>query len=240
MGNTLLKISNLSAGYDAGQVLNRIDLEIPKKSIVCLLGANGSGKTTTLRAISGMIWRQGRIFIDGKDISGLRTEQLVKVGISHVPEGRGTFLNLNVEENLLVGGYLAPTKKDARLRMEQVYGYFPRLKERRHQQAGTLSGGEQQMLAIGRTIMQAPKILLLDEPSFGLAPLIVNELFEIITLISRSTEMSVLLVEQNAKLALEMSSLAYFIENGSIVMSGLSSDMEHSEDIKRVYFGAAD
>ena len=182
----LLKVSNLQASYGQTRVLHGMDFVIDEGSITALLGANGAGKTTTLRALCNMVATVGEIYFDGKRIEAKATEDIVRLGIAHVPDGRGTFMNLSTEENLRVGAYVRRDKRAVELDFERIYAYFPRLKERRHQQAGTLSGGEQQMLAISRALMLRPKLLLLDEPSFGLAPLIVREIFNIMQSINES------------------------------------------------------
>jgi branched-chain amino acid transport system ATP-binding protein len=202
-----------------------------------LLGANGAGKTTALRALSGMVRATGDIRFDGRPIAGRPVEQIVRLGIAHVPQGRGTFVRQTVEENLQIG---AMTRRDSAaiaVDIDRVYGYFPRLKERRHQQAGTLSGGEQQMLAVGRGMMLRPRLMLLDEPSFGLAPLIVQELFEILRTLNREEKVSVLLVEQNASLALDLADHAYLIETGRLVIKGPARDIRNDETVRRSYLG---
>ena len=233
----LLYVEGLKAGYGAGQVLHGLDFAIPAGSVTTLLGANGAGKTTTLRAVCGTIQRSGTIRFDGKDISRTRTEDLVRLGIAHVPEGRGTFGSLSVEENLVLGTMGRKRPRDLAGEMEEIYGYFPRLKERHRQQAGTLSGGEQQMLAIGRALMLRPKLMLLDEPSFGLAPMIVEEVFDILGTIKDRMGVSMLLVEQNASVALDIADTAYLIETGRIVMSGASSDIMGDDSVRASYLG---
>jgi len=216
----ILELRNVDAAYGPTQILEAVDLAVEVRGITTLLGANGAGKTTTLRAICNMMVRvSGEIRFAGERIDGKATEEIVRRGIAHVPDGRGTFLDLTVEENLRIGAY---TRRDKRIAadLDQLYGYFPCLKERRRQQAGTLSGGEQQMLAISRALMLRPKLLLLDEPSFGLAPLIVQEIFRILRTINRNEGVSMLLVEQNANIALELADHAYLIETGCIVMGG--------------------
>jgi branched-chain amino acid transport system ATP-binding protein len=233
----LLTVRGLEASYGAFRVLHGLDFDIPEGGVTTLLGANGAGKTTTLRALCGLVQRSGTIEFDGRSIETMKTEDLVRLGIAHVPEGRGTFTQLSVEENLELG---AMTRKaDAALTadMDRIYDYFPRLKERRHQQAGTLSGGEQQMLAVGRAMMLKPRLMLLDEPSFGLAPLIVEEVFAILEDIRRTMNVSMLLVEQNASLALELADTAYLIETGNIALSGSAAELRDDESIRNSYLG---
>ena len=219
-------------------MLHGIDFALEEGGITTLLGANGAGKTTTLRALCGMIrTRRGRHASPAQPIAGRATEDIVRLGIAHVPEGRGTFIRLTVEENLAARRHDAPRPRRDRADIERVYGYFPRLKERRQQQAGTLSGGEQQMLAVGRALMLRPKLMLLDEPSFGLAPLIVQELFEILRTLNREERVSMLLVEQNAALALDLADHAYLLETGRIVMADPASDIREDENVRRAYLG---
>jgi len=233
----ILETRGLSAAYGPTQVRQQIDLVVEKGGIVTLLGANGAGKTTTLRAICNMMVRlSGEIRFNDQRIDTKATEDIVRLGIGHVPDGRGTFVSLTVEENLRLGAY---TRRDRQVAQdfERVYGYFPRLKERRHQQAGTLSGGEQQMLAISRALMLRPKLLLLDEPSFGLAPLIVQEIFRILRTINTQDGVSMLLVEQNANIALELADHAYLLETGRMVMHGPSAVISSDESVRRAYLG---
>ncbi len=235
--SAVLELKGLTAAYGATRVLHAIDLAVDEGGIVTLLGANGAGKTTTLRAICNMMVRSsGEIRFNGQRIDAKATEDIVRLGIAHVPDGRGTFVHLSVEENLRLGAY---TRRDKRVAedLERVYGYFPRLKERRYQQAGTLSGGEQQMLAISRALMLRPKLLLLDEPSFGLAPLIVAEIFRILRAINQQEGVSMLLVEQNANIALELADHAYLLETGRIIMSGPSTVISSDESVRRAYLG---
>ena len=234
----LLEVRGLHAAYGPTRVLQGIDLDVAQGEVVALLGANGAGKTTTLRALCQMmVSTQGSITLAGQRIDGRATEQIAKAGVGHVPDGRGTFLGLTTEENLRLGAYARASRAGADADMERVYGYFPRLKERRAQQAGTLSGGEQQMLAIGRALMGKPRLLLLDEPSFGLAPLIVKDIFAIMRRINQEEGVSILLVEQNAKLALELASTAYLIETGRIVLSGPSAEIRSNDAVRRAYLG---
>ena len=233
----LLEVSGLHAAYGPTRVLHGIDFSLEDGSITALLGANGAGKTTTLRALCGMVKTQGGIRFCGEAIAGRATEDIVRLGIAHVPDGRGTFVNLTTEENLRLGAYTRKDKGAIAGDFERIYGFFPRLKERRHQQAGTLSGGEQQMLAVSRALMLRPKLLLLDEPSFGLAPLIVKEIFTIMREINRTEKVSILLVEQNAAMALDLADRAYLIETGKVVLSGSAEEIKQNEAIRRSYLG---
>ena len=233
----LLEVKGLHGSYGESKVLHGLDFEVAEGGVTALLGANGAGKTTTLRAISGMIRVSGDISFAGRPIAGMATEDVAALGVAHVPDGRGTFMELTVEENLKLGAYLRRDKAAVARDLEQVFELFPRLKERLSQQAGTLSGGEQQMLAIARAMLLAPKLLLLDEPSFGLAPLIVREIFEILGRIVRETKLSLLVVEQNASLALAIADQAYLLETGRIVMSGAAADIAKDETLRRSYLG---
>jgi branched-chain amino acid transport system ATP-binding protein len=233
----LLQASELNAFYGSIQVLFGLGLEVEDGGITTLLGANGAGKTTTLRSLSGMCRTNGEIRFDGKAIAGRATEDIVRLGIAHVPQGRGTFSRQTVEENLQIGAMTRRGRADIAADEERVYGYFPRLKERRTQQAGTLSGGEQQMLAVGRAMMLRPRLMLLDEPSFGLAPLIVEELFGILRTLNRTEKVSMLLVEQNAALALDLADHAYLIETGRLVMEGPARQLRDDDNIRRAYLG---
>ena len=233
----LLEVRGLRAFYGQTQALHGIEFELDEGGITTLLGANGAGKTTTLRAICGMVRTQGDVIFEGKPILGRSTEDIVRLGIAHVPEGRGTFVRLSVEENLQLGAMTRRDRPGIAADMERVYGYFPRLGERRAQQAGTLSGGEQQMLAVGRALMLRPRLMLLDEPSFGLAPLIVQELFQILRTVNRESRVSMLLVEQNASLALGLAEHAYLLETGRVVMSGAAREIREDENVRRSYLG---
>ncbi|MEI7569403.1 MAG: ABC transporter ATP-binding protein [Alcaligenaceae bacterium] len=233
----LLDVANLNAWYGPNQVLFDLNFELKVGGITTILGANGAGKTTTLRAVCQMVQTSGSITFVDKRIDGKLTEDIVRVGIAHVPDGRGTFTALTVEENMKLGAYTRKDRHEVQADIERMYGRFPRLKERYRQQAGTLSGGEQQMLAISRALMLRPRLLLLDEPSFGLAPLVVKEIFEIMREISRVDQVSMLLVEQNATLALNLADHAYLLETGKIVLSGSSADIKADESIRRVYLG---
>jgi branched-chain amino acid transport system ATP-binding protein len=233
----LLEARELCAFYGATQVLFGLDLGVDEGGITTLLGANGAGKTTTLRSLSGMCRTNGEIRFDGKAIGARATEDIVRLGIAHVPQGRGTFSRQTVEENLQIGAMTRHDRKGIAADVERVYGYFPRLKERRRQQAGTLSGGEQQMLAVGRAMMLRPRLMLLDEPSFGLAPLIVEELFDILRTLNKNEKVCMLLVEQNAALALDLADHAYLIETGRLVMEGPAQRLRDDENIRRSYLG---
>jgi branched-chain amino acid transport system ATP-binding protein len=232
-----LEISGLHASYGQTRVLHGISLGMEEGTITTLLGANGAGKTTTLRALCGMVRTEGEIRFGGERIDGRATEDIVRLGVAHVPDGRGTFVNLSTEENLRLGAYVRRDKGAVEQDLKRVYGYFPRLKERREQQAGTLSGGEQQMLAVSRALMLRPKLMLLDEPSFGLAPLIVKELFGILRAVNERERVSMLVVEQNAAMALELADHAYVIETGRVVLSGTSDDIKKDDAVRRSYLG---
>jgi len=233
----LLEAKRMDAYYGPVQVLYGVDIEVVSGGITTLLGANGAGKTTTLRSLTGMTDTKGEIRFDGRSIAGRATEDIVRLGIAHVPQGRGTFVRETVEENLQIGAMTRRGGAAIAADVERVYGYFPRLKERRRQQAGTLSGGEQQMLAVGRALMLRPKLMLLDEPSFGLAPLLVQELFGILRTLNRDEGVSMLIVEQNAALALDLADHAYLMETGKLVMSGPSRQLRDNETIRRSYLG---
>jgi branched-chain amino acid transport system ATP-binding protein len=236
--SAILDIESLSAAYGETKVLHGVSLAVEEGGITALLGANGAGKTTLLRAICNMMVRlDGTIRFAGAPLRGLATEAIARRGIAHVPDGRGTFAHLSVEENLQLGAYTRGDRAGIADDFARIYGYFPRLQERRRQQAGTLSGGEQQMLAIGRALMMRPKLLLLDEPSFGLAPLIVKEIFRILAAINESEKMSMLLVEQNANLALDLADHAYLLETGTIVMGGEAAVIAGNETVRRAYLG---
>ena len=233
----LLEVKNLNAGYGQTRVLHGMDFAIEKGSITALLGANGAGKTTTLRALCAMVKTQGEVHFDGQRIDTRSTEDIVRLGVAHVPDGRGTFLNLSTEENLRLGAYTRRDRKAVDADLERVYGYFPRLRERRGQQAGTLSGGEQQMLAVSRALMLAPKLMLLDEPSFGLAPMLVKELFSILRDIREREGVSMMLVEQNAAMALDLADHAYLIETGRVVLSGTADTLKRDDSVRKAYLG---
>jgi len=237
MANVLLKVENLTVNYDAIRALKGISFEVEQGEIITLIGANGAGKTTTLHAISNILKKaQGSVIFDSVDISSMPPDRIVSTGLVQVPEGRRIFANLSVRDNLEMGAY---SRKDPfREDMEKVFNIFPRLKERVRQIAGTLSGGEQQMLAIGRALMARPRLLLLDEPSMGLAPILVDEIFSIIKGINE-TGTTILLVEQNAYKALNLASRAYILETGEIVKSGRAADLIKDEAIIAAYLGGS-
>jgi len=232
-----LEAKSLHAAYGQTRVLHGISFAMEEGTITTLLGANGAGKTTTLRALCGMVKTEGEIRFGGQRIDGRATEDIVRLGIAHVPDGRGTFVNLTTEENLRLGAYTRKDRSAVEGDLERIYGYFPRLKERRMQQAGTLSGGEQQMLAVSRAMMLKPKLMLLDEPSFGLAPLIVRELFSILRTVNEREHVSMLVVEQNASMALNLADHAYLIETGRVVLSGTAEEIKQNDAVRRSYLG---
>lgn len=236
MSNSLLSARKLCAFYGATRVLHGLDFDIAEGGVTALLGANGAGKTSTLRALSGMIQTTGDVTFAGKPIGGSATENVARLGIAHVPEGRGTFSRMTVDENLQLGAMSRGDRPGIAADIDRVYGYFPKLRERARQQAGTLSGGEQQMLAIGRALMMRPRLMLLDEPSFGLAPLIVEEVYAILRKLNEEG-VSMLLVEQNATVALELADHAYLIETGEIVMNGTAEEIGRDENVRRAYLG---
>jgi branched-chain amino acid transport system ATP-binding protein len=233
----LLEVQQLEAQYRWTKVLHGVDFAVEEGGITTILGANGAGKTTTLRAVCGMIKTAGEVRFDGRRIDGRATEDIVRLGIAHVPEGRGTFVNLTVDENLRLGAYGRRERSTLHADFERVYGHFPVLRERRGQVAGTLSGGEQQMLAVARALMLRPRLLLLDEPSLGLAPIVVREIFRIVRAINRDEGVSVLLVEQNAAIALGLADHAYLLETGRVVMSGAAAELGRDESVRRSYLG---
>ena len=233
----LLEVNKLCASYGATQVLYDVDFSLQAGHITAILGANGAGKTTTLRALCQVVKTSGSVVLDGTQVVGKSTEAVVRMGVAHVPDGRGTFAGLSVEENLRLGAYARGNKAEMLQDMERMFTRFPILKQRRHQQAGTLSGGEQQMLAISRALMLRPKLLLLDEPSFGLAPLIVAEIFRIMRTINKEDGVSMLLVEQNASLALDLADHAYLLETGHVALSGPSDTIKNDESVRRAYLG---
>ncbi len=235
--SALLEVSNLYAGYGGVRVLHGLSFRVEPASVTALLGANGAGKTTVLRAICAMVETEGEIRFDGTRIDGRNTEDIARLGIAHVPDGRGTFLDLTTEENLRLGAYTRKDRGAVASDLERVFEYFPRLRERRRQQAGTLSGGEQQMLALSRALMLRPRLMLLDEPSFGLAPLAVQELFAILRAIREQEAVSMLLVEQNAAMALELADRAYLIETGRLVLSGSAGELKRDDGVRRAYLG---
>jgi branched-chain amino acid transport system ATP-binding protein len=236
---TLLALEQLHVSYGGIRAVKGIDLQVSQGELVCLIGANGAGKTTTLRAITGLVPpASGRVLYDGQPINGLRTHQIARRGLALVPEGRGVFAQLTIEENLAMGAYARKDAAGVAADVERAFTLFPRLKERRRQTAGTLSGGEQQMLAIGRALMSRPRLLLLDEPSMGLAPMMVERIFEVIRGIS-AEGVTLLLVEQNARLALEASHRAYVLEGGLVTLSGEARTLLHDSRIREAYLGEA-
>jgi branched-chain amino acid transport system ATP-binding protein len=237
MMGALLEVEGLEAFYGRTKALHGVSFSMEEGGITTVLGANGAGKTTTLRAISAMVKTGGSIRFAGERIDGRSTEEIVGRGVAHVPEGRGTFVDLSVEENLRLGGWARKDRAGARPDMERVFAYFPILRERRRQQAGTLSGGEQQMLAISRALMLRPRLLLLDEPSLGLAPMLVQEIFRILRAINRESGVSILLVEQNAALALDLADHVFLLETGRVVLAGASDVLKRDDAIRRSYLG---
>jgi branched-chain amino acid transport system ATP-binding protein len=232
----MLELKKVAGGYGPVRVLHGLDLFVEEHEVVVVLGANGAGKTTMLRAISGVIPTKGEIFFDGQRISGRRSDAIAKAGISHVPQGRGTFSDLTVEENLRLG---AISRRDRGVGpdLDRWFGAFPRLKDRRGQTAGNLSGGEQQMLAIARAMMARPRLLLLDEPSLGLAPIITREVFDRLGELNREEGLTILVVEQNANLALDIGHRGYVLETGSIATSGSAAGLKGNEDVRKAYLG---
>jgi branched-chain amino acid transport system ATP-binding protein len=237
MAAALLEMEDVRAGYGPTSVLHGISLSVPDGEIVSLLGANGAGKTTTLRAITSGVHWSGSIKFAGRSLSKVRTEDVVRAGIAHVPEGRGILTELTVEENLKLGSHMRRDGPAVRKDYDRVFEYFPVLRERRRLSASTLSGGEQQMLAVARALLMRPKLMLLDEPSLGLAPMIVRAIFEIIKAINQTDRVAVLLVEQNARLALEISTQAYVLEVGRVAIKGASADLKGNESVRRSYLG---
>ncbi len=234
---TLLEAENLEAHYGSTKVLHGLGFAVEAGGITAILGANGAGKTTTLRAVCGMVKTAGTLRFEGRRIDGKPTEEIVRLGIAHTPEGRGTFMDLTVQENLRLGAYVRKDRGAIAGDFERIYQYFPVLGQRQGQQAGTLSGGEQQMLAVARALMSRPRLLLLDEPSLGLAPILTREIFRIVRAINKDEGVSVLLVEQNAAMALELADHAYLLETGRVVMSGPSADLQRDDSIRRSYLG---
>src|SRR5262247_4023216 len=233
----LLEAENLHAQYGWTKVLHGLAFAVEAGGITAILGANGAGKTTTLRAVCGMVKTSGVVRFEGRRIDGKATEDIVRLGIAHTPEGRGTFMNLSVEENLRLGAYVRRDRGALAADMHRVCSYFPVLAQRRRQQAGTLSGGEQQMLAVARALMSRPRLLLLDEPSLGLAPLVTREIFRIVRTINKEQGVSVLLVEQNAAIALDLADHVYLLETGRVVMEGPAADLKKNDAIRRSYLG---
>ena len=232
----LLEVSGLHAGYGQVEVLRDVSLTVENGQVAVVLGANGAGKTTLLRALSGMIGGTGSMVLDGQELLGLSSERIASVGVGHVPQGRGTFSTMSVEENLRIGAHLLRGRGE-REQIEKWYDVFPRLGDRRGQQAGSLSGGEQQMLAVARALMPSPRLLLLDEPSLGLAPNTTRDLFDALGRINAETGTSMLIVEQNAHLALEIGSKAMLLEAGRIVATGTARELRDNDDIRRAYLG---
>ena len=234
---TMLEIKDLEVYYGVIQAIKGISFEVNQGEVIALIGANGAGKTTTLHTITGLISpKKGSVVFEGKDITKVPAHKIVSMGMAHVPEGRRVFAELSVYENLKMGAYTRSDKNEIEESLANVYKRFPRLEERKNQMAGTLSGGEQQMLAMGRALMSRPKIILMDEPSMGLSPILVNEIFDIIRSVSESGT-TVLLVEQNAKKALAIADRAYVLETGRITMSGNAKDLLEDDSIKKAYLG---
>jgi branched-chain amino acid transport system ATP-binding protein len=231
----LLEVEDLHAGYGAVEILHGLDLRVDEGEVVVILGANGAGKTTTMRAICGTIARRGRVALAGHDITRASPDAVVRGGIAQVPQGRGTFADLTVEDNLRIGAYVR--RDDIAADIDRWFEQFPRLAERRDQKAGSLSGGEQQMLAIARALMSRPRLLLCDEPSQGLAPLITQELFAVIERLNREEGVSVLLVEQNANLAVRIAHRVYLLETGRFVASGTAEEISSDDSIRKAYLG---
>jgi branched-chain amino acid transport system ATP-binding protein len=234
---SLLRVEGLRAGYGPVAVLDGLDLVVGEGELVVMLGANGAGKTTTMRAVSGLIQRSGVIDFKGSSIVRSSPDQIVRAGIAQVPQGRGTFPELTVEDNLLAGAYTRHRSPSVRADIDKWFGVFPRLSERRSQRAGSLSGGEQQMLAIARALMSRPTLLLCDEPSLGLAPIVTQELFRVLEQLNRDEGLSVLLVEQNANLAMSIASRVYLLETGQIVASGSAAELSADDAIRKAYLG---
>ena len=233
----ILQVEDLHVAYGETRVIHGIGFAVEARGITTILGANGAGKTTTLRAVSGIVPPRGRIELDGRRIDGKACEDITRLGIAHVPEGRGTFVGFTVEENLRLGAHVRRDRTGVSEDMERVYGYFPVLGQRRSQVAGTLSGGEQQMLALARALMLRPRLLLLDEPSLGLAPQVVQEIFRIVRAINQREGVSVLLVEQNAALALGLADHAYLLETGRVVLAGPAEEIRKDDAVRRAYLG---
>jgi branched-chain amino acid transport system ATP-binding protein len=233
----VLEVKNLSAGYGRIPVLHDISLAVEEGQVAVLLGANGAGKTTTLRAISGMIRYTGQVLLDGKDLKGLNPDQIARRGIAHGVQGRGTFIDLTVEDNLMVGAYRRGDKAGIAGDLERMYELFPRLRERHKQKAGSLSGGEQQMLAIGRALMLKPRVMILDEPSLGLAPVIIDALYDALAQVNQTSKTAMLIVEQNANLALDIADTAYVLETGSMALSGPAAQVAADDSVRAAYLG---
>lgn len=237
-GNSMvLEVQDLYASYGPSQVLHGIDFEVPEASVVTILGSNGAGKTTTLRALTGEVATRGTIQFEGESLTGRATEAIVRRGVAHVPQGRGTFVNFTVAENLALGAHLRKDREGVADDIVRMYEHFPVLGDRREQKAGNLSGGEQQMLAIARALMLRPRLLLLDEPSLGLAPMVTRELFDMIATINREDRTAIVLVEQNARLALDLADSAYVLEAGRIVLAGTPDDVRDDDAMASAYLG---
>jgi branched-chain amino acid transport system ATP-binding protein len=234
---TLLAVRALCAGYGRGDVLHGVDLEVNEGGVTAVLGANGAGKTTLLRAVTALVAPRGEVRLDGARIDRMPTEDIARLGVAHVPEGRGTFAGLTTEDNLRLGAHRRADRGGVEQDFERIYGYFPALERRRRQRAGSLSGGEQQMLAIGRAMMMRPRLMVLDEPSFGLAPMVVEEIYRILRDINGRERVGILLVEQNAAIALALADRAYLLETGRVVRAGSPDDLRADETIRRAYLG---
>ncbi|WP_432193116.1 ABC transporter ATP-binding protein [Streptomyces sp. bgisy027] len=238
-----LRVTDLHAGYGQARVLQGLDFSVARGDVCAILGPNGAGKTTTLRALCGMVRGRGSITLNGTQLLGRSPEQAARLGVAHVPEGRGTFNDLSVEENLRIGAHLRMRRRAERAAvaadLERIYGYFPKLRQRSRQAAGSLSGGEQQMLAIGRALMLRPSLLLLDEPSLGLAPLVTRELFEIVRAVNEEDRTTVVVVEQNAQLALDIAHRAHVLEAGRLVLSGPAQQIREDGQVAEVYLGVS-
>lgn len=233
----LLELGDVEARYGAITALHGVSLEVGEGEIVAVLGANGAGKTTTLRAVSGTVRRRGKIVFDGRSITGDSPQAVARRGVAHVPEGRGLFAELTVWENLRMGAYVRGERRTMKQEAQRVVGYFPWLEERRDQQAGTLSGGEQQMLALARALVSRPKLLMLDEPSLGLAPTVITEFFRVVKELNERDGLTVLVVEQNASLALDAADRAYVLEVGKVALEGPSDELEQNEGVRKSYLG---
>jgi branched-chain amino acid transport system ATP-binding protein len=235
---SVLQVAGLDAGYQRSQVLHGIDFDVAEGTVTALLGANGAGKTTTLRAVSGMVWRRGTIRFDGHDLSRLRPDQVARLGIAHVPQGRGTLSRLSAAENLMVGALRRRDRSRVNVDLDRCYDLFPRLAQRRRAVAGSLSGGEQQMLAIGRAIMSRPRLLLLDEPSLGLAPQLIREVFRVLAQLRAEWGLTMLLVEQSVIAALDLADDALVLETGRVVLRGPATELAAMDEIRSAYLGS--
>ena len=233
----LLELRDVRARYGAIIALHGISIAVPAQQVVALLGANGAGKTTALRAVSGLVRRSGEIRFDGRSLARVRPESTARLGIAHVPEGRGIFGELSVWDNLRMGAYASIGRRELQRETDRVLGYFPWMRDRLRQEAGTLSGGEQQMLALARALVSRPRLLMLDEPSLGLAPLVVQELFRIVSTLNKEEQLTVLVVEQNAEIALAVSDYAYVLEVGRVAVEGTSDELRAHEGVRKSYLG---